>query len=269
MTALQGPFYAEVLRGIEQKADESNYSLLLTTVKDKERSKIYLPLIKGRRMDGFLLINEHIAIDELNSLVKEDIAFVLLDRFFKEPEVNCVASDNAGGAKSVVDYLVNLGHRRIGFITGEETFSASRERTKGYVQALKKKKIPLDGSLVIAGSFQNGVTSGYTCAKELLIRTLRPTAIFAGNDEIAMGVFQGVREAGLKVPGDISVVGFDDAQFAAHLTPPLTTVKQFGYEIGYQSCEMLINILNKTPLGTNKIKIPTELIIRDSCRGKK
>lgn len=268
MTALQGPFYTEVLRGIEQKADENNYSLLLTTIKDRESSKIYLPLIKGRRLDGFLLINEYISIEELDFLIKEDISFVVLDRFFKEPKISCVASDNVGGAKSVVKYLAGLGHRKIGFITGQKMFSASRERMKGYIQALKENKIPFRESLVIEGSFQNGVTSGYKCAMELFSRTLRPTAIFAGNDEIAMGVFQAVRDMDLKVPKDISVVGFDDAQFAAHLTPALTTVKQYGYEIGYQSCEMLINILNKNPIETNKIKIPTELIIRDSCRNR-
>ncbi len=268
MTALQGPFYTEVLRGVEQKADESGYNLLLTTIKDKERSRIYLPLIKGRKMDGFLLINEYITIDELNFLVKEDVAFVLLDRFFKEPKVNCVASDNVGGAKSVVNYLAGLGHKKIGFITGQKVFSASRDRIRGYIHALKENKIPLNESLVLEGSFQNGVTSGYTCAMELLSGAPRPTAIFAGNDEIAMGVFQAVRDTDLKVPKDISVVGFDDAQFASHLTPPLTTVKQYGYEIGYQSCEMLINVLNKNPIETNKIRVPTELIIRDSCRSR-
>ena len=268
MTALQGPFYTEVLRGIEQRADESDYSLLLTTVKDRERSKTYLPLIKGRRMDGFLLINEHITIEELNFLVNEDIAFIVLERFFKEPGVNCVISDNTGGARSAVSYLIEQGHKRIGFITGERTFCASRDRIKGYIQALKENKIPLNESLVIEGSFQNGITSGYACAMELFSRTSRPTAIFAGNDEIAMGVFQAVRDVDLKVPKDISVIGFDDAPFAAHLTPPLTTVRQFGYEIGYQACEMLIGLLNKNPIETNKIKVPTELIIRDSCRNR-
>ncbi len=268
MVTLQGPFYVEVLRGVEQRADENGYNLLLTAVKDKEKSKTYLPLIKGRRMDGFLLINEHVTIEELNFLIKEDIAFVLLDRFSKEPKVNCVASDNVGGAKSAVNHLVSLGHRKIGFITGQRMFFASRERIKGYIQALKENKIPLNESLIVEGSFQNGVTSGYTCAMELLSRTPRPTAIFAGNDEISMGVFQAVRDVDLRVPKDISVVGFDDAQFAPHLTPPLTTVKQYGYEIGYQSCEMLINILNKNPIETNKIRVPTELIIRDSCRSR-
>lgn len=266
MTALQGPFYIEVLRGIEQKVDESGYNLLLTTIKDKEKTEVtYLPLIKGRRMDGFLLINEYVTIEELDFLAKEDIAFVLLDRFFKEPQVNCVTSDNVGGAKSAVGYLADLGHKKIAFITGEKRFSSSRDRIKGYLQALKEKNLPFHESLVIEGSFVNGVASGHSCATELFTRRPLPTAVFAGSDEIAMGVFQAAADKRLRIPRDISVIGFDDAQFAAHLTPSLTTVKQYSYEIGFYACGMLMKLLNKVPLETNKIKVPTELLIRNSC----
>ncbi len=269
MKALQGPFYIEVLRGIEQKTNESDYSLLLTTMANKDKESIYLSLINGRRMDGVLLISENITIEELPFLVKENINFVVVNRFFKGPHINCVASDNIQGAKLATAHLISLGHKRIGFVTGQKSFSASCERIEGYKQALGERNLPFDESLLVEGSFQNGISSGYKCTLELLLnRSPRPTAIFAANDEIAVGVFQALRDKNIKIPQEMAVVGFDDAQFAAYLTPPLTTIKQYSYEIGFGACEMLIKLLNKEPVGTHKIKIPTKLVIRDSCGSK-
>lgn len=265
MIALQGPFYTEILRGIEQKTNENGYSLLLTTVDGKDRQKVYSTLIKGRKMDGALLINEDPIIAEIPFLIKEKIAFVVVNRSFKEPLINCVASDNAEGEKIATAHLLDLGHKRIGFITGEMKLVTVSERIKGYSQALKEKKVAFNEELVIEGSFATGISSGYECALQLLNMTPKPTAILAGNDEMAVGVFQAAREKKLKIPQDIAVVGFDDTQFAPHLKPALSTVKQYGDKIGVEACGMLIKILNREPLQTNKLKVPTRLIIRDSC----
>ena len=265
ITALQGPFYTEVLRGIEHKASENAYDLLLTTMENKEKKKSYATLIKGRRMDGILLINENIVIEELPFLLQENINFVIVNRFIKDPRVNCAASDNIKGAQLATKHLIDLRHKRIGFIGGEKGFSASKERLEGYTQALKEKEIPFNKEYITEGSFRNGISSGYKCALKLLETSPKPTAIFAANDEIAIGVFQLLKEKEIAIPQDMAVIGFDDAQFAAYLTPPLTTVRQFGYNIGSQACEMLIEILHDKPLKTNKIKVHSKLIIRKSC----
>ena len=198
-------------------------------------------------------------------MIKEKIPFVVINKYFKEPAINCVISDNVGGAKLSAEYLLGLGHRRIGIITGGKNFSASMERLKGFKQALKKGKIPFNANLVIEGSFQNGFSSGYDCTLKLLSKKPNPTAIFASSDEIALGVYGALRDKNYKIPQSMAVVGFDDTQFATHLIPSLTTVKQYGQEIGSQACGMLIDALNKKSFKLNKIKIPAKLIIRDSC----
>lgn len=265
MTALQGPFYTEVLKGIEKEADDEGYTLLLTTMENKKKETAYRYLIKGKRMDGILLINENIDIKDFSFLIKDKIPFVVINRYFKEPAINCVVSDNVKGARISTEYLLKLGHRKVGIITGGKSFSASLERLKGFKQALKKGKIPFNANLVVEGSFQNGFSSGYDCTLKLLKKKPKPTAIFTSSDEIALGVYGALKDKNYKIPRDIAVVGFDDTQFATHLMPSLTTVKQYGQEIGSQACGMLIDVLNKKSFKLNKIKIPTKLIIRDSC----
>ena len=161
-------------------------------------------------------------------------------------------------------YLLDLGHRRIGFIGGRSDLESGNQRQEGYRVALMQAGVAVDPALVTEGDFTR--ERGYRCAHELLALHQRPTAIFAANDQSAIGAIEAAQEAGLGVPDDLSVVGFDNIPEAAYMNPALTTVDQFIDEMGYVATEMLIRLIRGEPLESDPYKMPTQLIVRDSCR---
>jgi LacI family transcriptional regulator len=162
-------------------------------------------------------------------------------------------------------YLTDLGHRRIGCITGRLIQASANQRLQGYKDGLEAAGIPVDAELIAIGDYTTEVAT--TCARKLLSVVDRPTAIFAANDMSAMGVYQAAREFGLQIPGDLSVIGFDNLREAAYLSPPLTTVDQFVEKTGTVATEMLIKLAQGETLSieNNLYTIPTQLVIRDSC----
>jgi LacI family transcriptional regulator len=164
----------------------------------------------------------------------------------------------------VMEYLVGLGHRRIGFIGGRPELQSAVQRLQGYKDGLRQAGIPLDPELIQAGDYSTA--TGMICAQKLLDLSDPPTAIFAANDQSAIGVIKAAQEAGLHVPDDLSVVGFDNIPEAAYIHPGLTTIDQSVDKMGYVATEMLISLVRGESLDSNLYKMPTHLIIRDSCR---
>jgi LacI family transcriptional regulator len=168
-----------------------------------------------------------------------------------------------------MNYLTSLGHRRIGYITGRTELASSNQRLQGYKDGLAAAGIPLDEDLIEIGDFMPETAA--ICACKLLSLPDRPTAIFAANDMSAMGVYQAARECGLTIPGDLSVVGFDNLREAAGFNPPLTTVDQFIEKTGTMATEMLVKLVKGESLPINPAgegnlyRVPTQLVIRDSC----
>jgi LacI family transcriptional regulator len=171
---------------------------------------------------------------------------------------------NRDGALAAMAHLIGLGHRRIGFVTGRPDLESARRRLLGYEDALHEAGIPVDQALIEAGDFTR--ETGFACAQRLLALPQPPTAIFAANDQSAFGAIEAAQEAGLRVPNDLSVVGFDNIPEATYFSPPLTTIDQFIDEMGYVAAEILIGLVQGEPLESDLYKMPTQLIVRDSCR---
>ena len=266
---LQGPFFSQVLSGIEHSSVRHGYSILIASATSKTRDKHFpFNLTRARRIDGMLIVNENKNIRNLTALKQEGVPFVFVNRFMADPQAPCVAPDDEGGGRMATDHLVGLGHRRIGVITGSPRVSATQGRLDGYRHALAAAGIALDPALVERGLFQQGVETGRRGAEKLLALEQPPTAIFAFSDELAMGVMQAARARGLRIPEDLAVVGYDNVAFSAHLSPALTTVAQNPYLIGTTACELLVELLEgRRPQKVNHL-IPVRLVVRDSCGSK-
>jgi LacI family transcriptional regulator len=178
------------------------------------------------------------------------------------PNYASVHATNHQGAMDAMNYLLGLGHRRIGFISGRAELESSARRLKGYRDALENAGLSVDEQLIAAGDYTT--ETGVKCTRELLSLKLPPSAIFASNDQMAMGVYQVARERGLRIPEDLSVVGFDNIMESKYMG--LTTVDQFISEMGFVATQMLIKIINDEPLESQTYQMQTRLVIRTSCQ---
>src|SRR5580704_1635947 len=178
------------------------------------------------------------------------------------PELASVGAINWAGGLAATEHLLNFGHRRIAAIAGPEDYLCSRARIGGYRSALERAGVGFDPALVRHGDFQH--EGGFRCGGELLDLADRPTAIFAGSDHQALGVYEAARQRGLRIPQDLSVAGFDDLPVARWVSPPLTTVRQPLAEMGRAAAQMLGEIIEDRPLRSRRVELSTELIMRES-----
>jgi LacI family transcriptional regulator len=179
-----------------------------------------------------------------------------------EPSYASVHATNYQGAMEPMEYLIGLGHKRIGFISGRAELESSTRRLMGYRDALKKAGLKIDEQLIASGDYTT--ETGIISARQLLALQNPPTAIFASNDQMAMGVYQVAEELGLRIPQDLSVVGFDNIMESKYMG--LTTVDQFISEMGFVATQMLIKLINGEPLETQTYKMQTQLVVRTSCQ---
>lgn len=263
---LQGPFFSQVLSGIEDVSVRNGYNILIASATGRIRHKHFpFNLTRARRIDGMLLVNEYQRVSNLAALKKENFPFVFVNRHIDDPDVYCVAADNVQGGRLATDHLAGLGHRRIGAITGSANLASTHARLEGYRRVLEERGIDFDPALVAEGLFEQGIDTGRQAAERLLAAPNPPTAIFAFSDELAVGAMQAAKARGVRIPDDLAVVGFDNIEYSAHVNPPLTTIAQDPYRIGSASCQMLIDRLAGRPLASPHVLIPVELIVRESC----
>jgi len=187
---------------------------------------------------------------------------VSVDPTMTDPDYPSVHATNYQGALDAMEYLLGLGHRRIAIITGRAELESSNRRLKAYRDALVKAGIAADENLIAAGDYTT--ETGARCAREILSLAEPPTAIFASNDQTAIGVFQVAEEMGVRIPEDLSVIGFDNISESKYMG--LTTVDQFISEMGFVATQMLIKLINREPLDVQIYKMKTQLVIRGSCR---
>lgn len=261
---IQNPFYVEVVRGVEDYAYSRNYALLMSNfAQSKEKEKMYLDIMKSESVDGLIVAPYDAHDAEVIALIKEGIPTVCVDRGLADVKVDTVLVDNENGAFEAVELLIMKGHKRIAYIGGLPTIPTSQQRKDGYVKAISKNNIKVDEKLIRFGDSKK--ESGSQIAKELLKMRNPPTAIFAGNNLITLGTLETIHLLGLAIPKDIAIIGFDDMPWAISLNPPLTAVRQPGYEIGKQAAGLLYQrILDPEKLAAKTI-LNTELIIRNSC----
>ncbi|HAM62677.1 MAG TPA: LacI family transcriptional regulator [Erysipelotrichaceae bacterium] len=253
---LEHNYFSGVLEAFKRKVESLGYDVVFISGKDIG----YLKRCQVRNVDGVFVVTADITDEGLRALLDSDIKCVTTDVPYKS--IPLVYSDNRQGSLLAVRHLVELGHRRIAHIAGPLSSIAGQERLDGYRQGLAEAGLPYDESLVVeAGEYD--AQSGYDCMNRLLQLPQLPTAVFVVCDLSALGVVRCISEHNLVVGKDISVVGFDDIELAAHVHPALTTLKQDRKTIGKILAETLIKRMNNETV-EEKIVIPTKLIVRDS-----
>jgi LacI family transcriptional regulator len=262
---LSSSYMDEIIRGIDEALDAENYDLMLyTTHRRKTKESAYVTKLTRRLADGLLLILPRNAAAYLDTLRQRQFPHVLVDYLSDKQNVPSVSATNFRGAYDAMAFLLSLGHQRIGFITGTMEFGCARDRLDGYHAALKDRGIPADPHLICKGNFMQ--PQGYQCAQKLLSLPERPTAIFASNDMMAFGVMEAARERGLRLPEDLSIVGFDDIPQASHVHPALTTIRQPLEEMGRSAAHLLLKYIAHPNAEIERIELPTRLVIRESCQ---
>ena len=256
---IANPFFSEVIRGIERVAQQQGYSVLLgDTENNSKREETYAQMVASRQVDGAIILLPHIS----PSIRRAGAPIVNACEYVSDKTVTSVYSDNVGGARAAAEYLFALGHVSIGFIGGPPGSPLSVDRERGYVDALRSNGFSPDHKLMVAGDFS--AESGVRATEALLARGLPITALVCANDEMALGALRAVRDRGLSVPADMSIIGFDDIRLARFIDPPLTTVAQPMQEIGREAMTLLIELLADPSTAARKRVLPTQLIIRGS-----
>ncbi len=261
-----GTGYAgEIVRGIDLELAESHYDMMLyTTHRRKTQESAYVTMLSRGMADGLLLILPRDPQAYLQALRQKHFPYVLIDHQGIDNRGPAVGATNWQGALDATQYLIELGHCRIGFITGAMELGCSVDRLAGYQAALQQCGIAEDSALIRQGDFFQ--TSGYTAAHELLNLTPPPTAIFASNDVMAFGVMEAARDHHLRIPEDISIIGFDDVPQATQVHPPLTTVRQPLEQMGRAAAKLLVEIIAAPDGLPQRIELPTELVIRSTTQ---
>ncbi|WP_352428968.1 LacI family DNA-binding transcriptional regulator [Thermoflexus sp.] len=263
ITTLADPFLAEIVRGVEEVALESGYRLFLATSNaDPDRELAAVRALAESRVEGVIVASSRVGELYLPHLEALGVPIVLINNQREGPFLHSVAADSRQGAHLAMAHLLALGHTRIGYITGPPAARSNRERLAGYREMLAAAGIDPDPEWIVEG---NGRPEGGEWGlQRLLASSRRPTAVFCYNDMTAIGALKAARAAGLRVPEDLSVVGFDDILFAAYTEPPLTTVAQPKYEMGRTAMGLLLRLLEGEQAPVH-LRLPCRLVERASC----
>lgn len=260
---LEHPFFSSVLQNFKNYIEKKGYELSFIVQQLGHNKMSYLDWCRNKKVDGVLIVVGDANDKGIIELINSEIKCVSTD--IVNEGIYSIRSDNQQGIKLAIDYLLKIGHKRIGMVAGPQTSYSFTERLIAFREIMAEKKLSLEESLLVV-SRGFGYTSGYNAARELLERDQEmPDALVVGSDDIAFGVIRGIESMGYRVPEDISVIGFDDINTSRLFTPALTTIRQNKKEIGETAGKILINLIHQKDDKYHKeIKIPVELIIRDS-----
>ncbi|MUP37280.1 LacI family DNA-binding transcriptional regulator [Labilibaculum euxinus] len=260
-------FYATVVKGIEQIADEHNYQVFVSSSNERiEKEEKNVNGFLNMRMDGIILslTRATTTYDHIHKIQDMGVPMVLFDRTSKELEVSKVVADDAAAAHTAVTHLINGGAKRVAFMTGPEFMLFGTNRLRGYKKALEDKNIPLDETLISRCDFT--VEDAKSLALDLLSRVNRPDAIFAINDDMAIGAIAAAKELGLKIPNDLAVVGFSNSRRSRYMEPSVSTMDQNPKEVGREAARLLFEQMEKTPdaKAIKEVVVHADLIVRTS-----
>ena len=264
MADITNPFFTTVARGVEDVAGARGFGVLFCNTDESEVEEVdYVSMLIQRQIDGVLLVPATSSSRSLALLRSQNVPVAILDRRVRSRHVDVVRGDSEAGAYALVRHLLELGHRRIAVLAGSKAVSTSVDRVAGFTRALAEAGIQPDPRLVRYGGYHQ--SEGYAMARDVLDVAPAPTAIFAANNFIAAGAIRAVREAGLHVPADISMVGFDDLASEWLMDPFLTVFAQPAYAIGQRATELLLERIDgQAPTTPREIVLPGELIVRRS-----
>ena len=262
VTTIADPFVSEVVSGIEHAANDHGYSVFLAdSYADPDREVRVVHLFAERRVEGIVVTSSRVGTWYLRILSEMKVPIVLINNQRRGEFVHSVMIENVEASRLATQHLIGLGHERIAYLGDRYGYQSDTERLGGYRQALKQARLPFLPELVVHG---DGKPEGGRQAMETL-RSLPqpPTAVFCYNDMSALGALGAIHQSGLRVPEDISLVGFDDLFFASYTQPPLTTVRQPRQRMGLLAMEILLKLMSGQD-SADTIKVPAELIVRES-----
>lgn len=265
VASISDPFMGRVVEGVEQVAIGAGFNVILSTSQnDRQREIAVIDVLQQRRVDGIIVVASHLFSRYRRYFDRIEVPIVMIDEQEPGGVIHSVAVDDARGARLAVEHLLELGHRRIGYVGVTNRPKSNRYRLKGYESTLKAAGITLDPALVfISDQIEDHAKQGDVALESLWVAGV--TAIFCYNDITAVGVLSACYKRGLSVPGDLSVIGFDDIDIAAYTIPPLTTIHQPQLELGRRAMQMVLDILaGQTP--ENQL-IPTDLVVRQTTAG--
>lgn len=264
VTDITNPFWTTVVRGVEDVANDHGMNVILCNTDESEtKQDAYLDLVLQKQVDGILLVPVSNQCDAVQRIQSQDVAVVVMDRKVTNALVDVVRCDSEGGAYQLVQHLLDQGHRQIAMLTGATNVFTAIERANGYQRAMSEAGLGTGTEQIYYGGFT--LESGYEMTVEALRASPRPTALFAANNFIAIGALRALRDAELRVPEDIAVVGFDDLPEEIVIEPFLTVSAQPAYEMGRQAMELLLSrITEEKIIDYEEIVLPTELIVRAS-----
>jgi LacI family transcriptional regulator len=261
---IDSPWAVEIIRGVEDVAHSTGIGTVVSAIHRQPTSaRQWLQNLRTRATDGVIFV-----ISDANPPVHAELRRLNIPMVIIDPagvpamDVPTIGATNWAGGMSATEHLLALGHRRIGFIAGPKRLLCSRARLDGYGAALAAAGLEIDPALVYQGDFYH--ESGFAGAQALMELDQPPTAIFAASDTMALGAFEAVRRRGLRVPDDVSVVGFDDLPESKWTSPPLTTVRQPLAEMGIVAARTVLRLAQGEQIETPRIELATELIVRDS-----
>ncbi len=262
---ITNPFWTTVARGVEDTAQSHDYSVLLyNTDEDPAKQSRYLDALVAQRVDGAIIAPYDADARNLTRLRRRNVPTVIIDRRIEGWEVDSVYCDSVAGARALVQHLISLGHRRIAMLSGPLNTSTAEDRIAGYRMALTEAGIPIDLRLIRQGEYR--AASGRESTRSMLDEGLEPTAIFAANNVIAMGVIEALGERGLRIPHDIALVCFDELPNISRVFPFLTVVVQPAYDMGVNASQLLLSRLDsEQELKPREVVLPTRLLVRHSC----
>lgn len=261
------PFFPEIAKGVDEAARKEGYNMFLcNTGWDTEKERRYIDLMAEKQVDGLISLpaREGANYEYAKKRLGERIPMVFLSATPQQGSAMSISTDNSLGSRQMIGHLVDRGYRRIAFVGGQSGMTGVEERLDGYRRAVEASGLTLRDEYIIESGF--GFENGYEAVQQLLGLELRPQAVFAENDNIALGVLHGLREKGLRVPQDMAVAGFDDIPIAGMYGIRLTTVRQPKYQMGQLAVNMLLNQLAQDgeSARVRKVVLDPELIIRES-----
>ncbi|KGP73284.1 LacI family DNA-binding transcriptional regulator [Pontibacillus yanchengensis] len=259
---MKHPFFNAVIESFRKQVELLGYDLLFASRSISNQKKSYLDHFRYRGVDGVVIVCSTYDDEQVQELIENSIPSVVIDLNSKES--SAVYSDNLDGSKQAVEYLYGLGHRAIAHISGHQSTHAGEQRLLGYKQTLKSLGIPIREEYIENGKYFSR-DGGYEAMEKLLTLKNRPTAVYAAGDSMAIGAIEAIRNRGLRVPEDISVIGYDDIELSQYVHPPLTTIRQKTDLIGNESAKLLVKQINEKEKCIEHHIIPVELVERHSC----
>lgn len=261
---LVNPFFMRIIGGIEQAAQERGFTVLLCdTQGDEKRESDYASMVLTNRADGLIQLDHSFPFSADDAKLAESIPMVsVCERIHSDKKYPVVTIDNYAANRALAHHLVSYGHTQFAVIVGQVVSQIHKDRLRGLHSVFAEENIPFDEDMVVGESYS--IENGVEGMRQLLAKPTRPTAIICFNDDIAIGAMHEIHRQGLRVPEDISVVGFDNVKVSEFMNPPLTTIDQPAYEMGRRSMEVLSDLINSIPLTRRTEMLPFQLLERKS-----